>query len=79
MNTSSNTLNLRDLGTKKTIRVSGSGFLLLYRIQDILPWLHTPHHIFNVLSDLIGGLQTEEVKVPQQVVVEGQELEIQLG
>lgn len=52
---------------------------MLYRAEGISPWLHAPHHVFYVLSDLIGGLQTEEVKIPQQVVVEGQELQIQLG
>lgn len=51
----------------------------LYKIRDISPWFHAPHHIFYVLSDLIGGLQTKEVEVSQQVVVEGKELEIQLG
>lgn len=56
-----------------------SHLLKFYRIEGILPWFHTPHHIFYVLSDLIGGLQTEEVKVPQQVVMEGEELEIQFG
>ena len=43
------------------------------------PWLHARHHVLDVLSDLVGGLQAEEVEVPQQIVVEGQELEIQLG
>lgn len=51
----------------------------LYKIRDISPWFHAPHHIFDVLSDLVGGLQTKEVEVSQQVVVEGKELEIQLG
>lgn len=48
-------------------------------LQDTSPGFHAPHHIFYVLSDLIGGLQTKEVEVSQQVVVEGKELEIQLG
>ena len=43
------------------------------------PWLHARHDVLNVLSDLVGGLQAEEVEVSQQVVVEGQELEVQLG
>lgn len=47
--------------------------------RDILPWFHAPHHVFYVLSNLIGGLQAKEVEVSQQVVVEGQELEVQLG
>lgn len=47
--------------------------------RDILPWFHAPHHVFYVLSDLIGGLQAKEVEVSQQVVVEGQELKVQLG
>lgn len=46
--------------------------------EDISPWFHSPHHILNVLSDLISGLQTKEVEVPQKVVVKRQELEIQL-
>jgi len=47
-------------------------------LRDISPWFHTAHHILDVLSDLIGGLETKEVEVPQQVVVKSQELEIQL-
>ncbi|TNN39073.1 hypothetical protein EYF80_050765 [Liparis tanakae] len=46
--------------------------------RDVSPRLHPAHHVLDVLSDLIGGLQTKEVEVPQQVVVKGQELEIQL-
>lgn len=49
------------------------------KIRDISPWFHAPHHVFDVLPDLIGGLQTKEVEVSQQVVVEGKELEIELG
>lgn len=49
------------------------------QLRDFLPWFHAPHHVFDVLSDLIGGLQAKEVEVSQQVVMEGQELEVQLG
>lgn len=42
-----------------------------------LPWFHAEHNIFYVLSDLVGGLQAKQVKIPQQVIVEGQKLEIQ--
>jgi len=49
-----------------------------FKTEDFSPWFHSPNHILYVLSDLVSGLQTKEVKVPQQVVVEGQELEIEL-
>lgn len=42
------------------------------------PWFHAEHNIFYVLSYLVGGLQAEQVKIPQQVIVEGQKLEVQL-
>ena len=32
-----------------------------------------------ILADLVGGLQAEQVEVPQQVVVEREELQVQLG
>lgn len=44
----------------------------------ISPWFHAEHDVFDVLSDLVGGLQAEQVEVPQQVIVEGQKLEVQL-
>lgn len=46
--------------------------------RHISPWFHAEHNVFDVLSDLVGGLQAEQVEVPQQVIVEGQKLEIQL-
>lgn len=36
-------------------------------------------HVGDVLPDLVGGLQPEEVEVAQQVVVRRQELQVQLG
>ena len=39
---------------------------------------HSANDIRDVLPDLIGGLQPEQVEVAQQVVMEGQELQVQL-
>mmetsp|Transcript_144 Transcript_144/g.310 ORF Transcript_144/g.310 Transcript_144/m.310 type:complete len:1317 (+) Transcript_144:450-4400(+) len=40
--------------------------------------LHAGDRILEVPADLVGGLQAEEVEVPEEVVVDGQELEVQL-
>ena len=34
--------------------------------------------VLNVLSDLVGGLQLEQLEVPQQVIVQRQELNKEL-
>lgn len=41
--------------------------------------LEARQHVSNVLPDLVGGLQAEEVEVAQQVVGGGQELQVELG
>lgn len=48
-------------------------------IEEASPWFHTPHHVLDVLPDFIGGLETKQVEVSQQIVVEGEELQVQLG
>ena len=39
---------------------------------------HTAQHVGDVLPDLVRRLQPEQVEVAQQVVVDGQELQVQL-
>ena len=36
-------------------------------------------HGFQILANLVVGLEPEEVEAPQEVVVQGQELQVQLG
>ena len=38
-----------------------------------------PQGVVDILPDLVGGLQLEQVEVPNQVVLLGQKLEVQLG
>mmetsp|Transcript_44005 Transcript_44005/g.113764 ORF Transcript_44005/g.113764 Transcript_44005/m.113764 type:complete len:375 (+) Transcript_44005:2759-3883(+) len=40
--------------------------------------LHARDLVLQILADLVGGLQAEEVEVPQQIVVDGQELQVEL-
>lgn len=39
---------------------------------------NSAYHIRDVFSDLVGSLQAEQVEVAQQVVMEGEELQVQL-
>ena len=42
-----------------------------------LPRFHAEDGIFNVLPDLVGRLQAEEIEVAQQVVVQRQKLQVE--
>ena len=42
-------------------------------------WRDAADDVFEVLADLVVGFQTEEVEAAQQVVVQREELQVQLG
>mmetsp|Transcript_109014 Transcript_109014/g.188754 ORF Transcript_109014/g.188754 Transcript_109014/m.188754 type:complete len:299 (-) Transcript_109014:1113-2009(-) len=44
----------------------------------ILPWVQADNGILNVLADLVRGLEPEQIEVPQEVVMESQELQVEL-
>ena len=51
----------------------------LRRAAHQLARLHARDGVLDVLLDVVGGLEAEEVKVAQQVVVEREELQVELG
>lgn len=57
------------------IRSELTGLYQLVSITMVSSYWHYP----RCPSDLIGRLQAEKIEVPQQVVMESQKLQIQLG
>ena len=55
---------------------SHNGIIVIVVLQS---GAHAAQHVRDVLPDLVRGLQPEQVEVAQQVVVDGQELQVQLG
>ena len=47
----------------------------LFRVRDAA---HAAEHVRDVLPDLVRRLQPEQVEVAQEVVVDGQELQVEL-